>query len=146
MQPGTFIFPVRREAFAKTVGLPVWPAQANNPKEMARLYTAMHRNILDVFNEHGVQIMTPAYEGVPKYPRLFPGINGTWSRQLRLRLRMKKGADHEACIAGEHAVTYLAPAVSEWWPGPSARPATWTGSGRIAAEGKPVRIGRLVPV
>lgn len=72
MQPGTFIFPVRREAFAKTVGLPVWPAQANNPKEMARLYTAMHRNILDVFNEHGVQIMTPAYEGDPEIPKVVP--------------------------------------------------------------------------
>jgi small-conductance mechanosensitive channel len=28
-------------------------------------YTSLHRNILDVFNEYGVQIMTPAYEGDP---------------------------------------------------------------------------------
>ncbi|MFN8628107.1 MAG: mechanosensitive ion channel family protein [Candidatus Binatia bacterium] len=28
---------------------------------MMQLYTALHRNILDVFNEYGVQIMTPAY-------------------------------------------------------------------------------------
>jgi hypothetical protein len=34
------------------------------PKIM-QLYTALHRNILDVFNEYGVQIMTPAYERDP---------------------------------------------------------------------------------
>jgi hypothetical protein len=32
----------------------------------------MHRNILDVFNEYGVQIMTPAYEGDPPEPKLVP--------------------------------------------------------------------------
>jgi hypothetical protein len=39
---------------------------------MARLYTELHRNILDVFNEYGVQIMTPAYEGDPEQPKLVP--------------------------------------------------------------------------
>jgi small-conductance mechanosensitive channel len=39
---------------------------------MARLYTALHQNILDVFNEHGVQIMTPAYEGDPAEPKVVP--------------------------------------------------------------------------
>ena len=39
---------------------------------MAKLYTALHRNILDVFNEHGVQIMTPAYEGDPEQPKVVP--------------------------------------------------------------------------
>ena len=39
---------------------------------MARTYTSMHRNILDVFNEYGVQIMTPAYEGDPEQPKLVP--------------------------------------------------------------------------
>jgi hypothetical protein len=33
-------------------------------------YTALHHNILDVFNEHGVQIMTPAYEGDPEVPKI----------------------------------------------------------------------------
>ena len=32
---------------------------------MRQLYAELHRNILDVFNEYGVQIMTPAYEGDP---------------------------------------------------------------------------------
>jgi hypothetical protein len=33
---------------------------------MNRVYTDSHRNILDVFNEFGVQIMTPAYRGDPE--------------------------------------------------------------------------------
>jgi hypothetical protein len=32
----------------------------------------MHRNILDVFNEYGVQIMTPAYEGDPAEAKVVP--------------------------------------------------------------------------
>ena len=39
---------------------------------MMPMYTAMHRNILDVFNEYGVQIMTPAYEGDPSEPKVVP--------------------------------------------------------------------------
>ncbi len=38
----------------------------DTPKAMAALYTELRRNILDVFNEYGVQIMTPAYEGDPE--------------------------------------------------------------------------------
>ncbi len=33
----------------------------DNPHEMNALYTELHRQIQDVFNEYGVQIMTPAY-------------------------------------------------------------------------------------
>jgi len=39
-------------------------------KAMLPLYTSMHRNILDVFNEYGIQIMTPAYEGDPPEPKI----------------------------------------------------------------------------
>jgi small-conductance mechanosensitive channel len=42
------------------------------PAQMAMLYTALHQNILDVFNEYGVQIMTPAYEGDPEQPKVVP--------------------------------------------------------------------------
>lgn len=42
----------------------------DQPHESERLYTALHQNILDVFNEHGVQIMTPAYEGDPAQPKV----------------------------------------------------------------------------
>jgi hypothetical protein len=37
---------------------------------MNPLYTALHQNVLDVFNEQGVQIMTPAYEGDPEVPKI----------------------------------------------------------------------------
>ncbi len=43
--------------------------------EVARIgfiYTDLHRNILDVFNEYGIQIMTPAYEGDPEVPKIVP--------------------------------------------------------------------------
>ena len=44
-------------------------AHCDNAQAMARLYTDLHRNILDLFNEYGVQIMTPAYEGDPQQPK-----------------------------------------------------------------------------
>jgi hypothetical protein len=39
---------------------------------MNRMYTELHRNILDVFNEYGVQIMTPAYVADPEQAKLVP--------------------------------------------------------------------------
>lgn len=39
----------------------------------ARALSELHRNILDVFNEHGVQIMTPAYENDPPQPKVVTG-------------------------------------------------------------------------
>jgi len=47
-------------------------AYCDDPRAMGRLYTALHQNILDVFNEHGVQIMTPNYESDPDQPKLVP--------------------------------------------------------------------------
>ncbi len=44
----------------------------DNAQAMGQIYTELHRNILDVFNEHGVQIMTPAYEGDPEAPKVVP--------------------------------------------------------------------------
>jgi small-conductance mechanosensitive channel len=44
----------------------------DTPQAMGQIYTALHRNILDVFNENGVQIMTPAYEGDPEVPKVVP--------------------------------------------------------------------------
>lgn len=48
----------------------------NDASSMPRLYTALHQNILDVFNEYEVQIMTPAYEADPAEPKLVP--KGQW--------------------------------------------------------------------
>jgi small-conductance mechanosensitive channel len=47
-------------------------AYCNDPKAMLGLYTELHRNILDVFNEYDVQIMTPAYERDPEEPKVVP--------------------------------------------------------------------------
>ena len=47
-------------------------AYCDDALAMLRLYSALHRNILDLFNEHGVQIMTPAYEGDPAQPKVVP--------------------------------------------------------------------------
>jgi small-conductance mechanosensitive channel len=55
--------------FAVTYELNVY---CHDPKAMGRLYTALHRNILDVFNEYGVQIMTPAYETDPSTAKVVP--------------------------------------------------------------------------
>jgi small-conductance mechanosensitive channel len=43
-----------------------------DPAQMGRLYTKLHQQILDVFNEYGVQIMTPAYEGDPEQAKVVP--------------------------------------------------------------------------
>ena len=45
---------------------------ATGPARCCAIYTELHRNILDVFNEYGVQIMTPAYEGDPEQPKVVP--------------------------------------------------------------------------
>ena len=50
----------------------------DDPPRMPRLYSELHRQILDVFNEYGVQIMTPAYEGDPEQPKVVP--NEEWYR------------------------------------------------------------------
>jgi small-conductance mechanosensitive channel len=47
-------------------------AYCAEPRTMHRTYAELHRHILDVFNEYGVQIMTPAYEGDPEVPKLVP--------------------------------------------------------------------------
>ncbi len=44
----------------------------DDPRRVPFLTTEVHRNILDEFNTHGVQIMTPAYEGDPETPKVVP--------------------------------------------------------------------------
>lgn len=43
---------------------------------MPRTYSALHDKIIDVFNEYGVAIMTPAYERDPEVPKLVS--KGQW--------------------------------------------------------------------
>jgi small-conductance mechanosensitive channel len=68
-EPAPFVLQKSLGDFAVTYEL---NAYCDNAQAMARLYTAMHQNVLDVFNEHGVQIMTPAYEGDPEKPKVVP--------------------------------------------------------------------------
>ena len=47
-------------------------AYCGDASQMMGLYTKMHRNIQDVFNENGVQIMSPAYKEDPAEPKIVP--------------------------------------------------------------------------
>ena len=47
-------------------------AYTNDASHLKRLYTLLHQNILDVFNENNVQIMTPRYESDPNSPKVVP--------------------------------------------------------------------------
>ena len=51
-------------------------AYCSDPRNMAQIYSALHRSILDVFNEYGIAIMTPSYEADPSEPKLVP--KGQW--------------------------------------------------------------------
>jgi small-conductance mechanosensitive channel len=68
-QPPPFVLQKSLGDFAVTYEINVY---CDQPQSMGKLYTALHQNILDVFNEYGVQIMTPAYEGDPEQPKVVP--------------------------------------------------------------------------
>jgi hypothetical protein len=81
----TFAQPVRNQGFAPgrvarsfaiLLLLAAVAGQLNvycdQPGQMDRLYADLHRSVLDVFNEFGVQIMTPAYVADPAEPKVVP--------------------------------------------------------------------------
>jgi small-conductance mechanosensitive channel len=68
-EPPPFVFHLQLGDFCVTYELNVYCA---DPLRMRAVYTDLHRHILDVFNEYGVQIMTPAYEGDPEIPKVVP--------------------------------------------------------------------------
>jgi small-conductance mechanosensitive channel len=68
-EPKPFILQKTLGVFAVTYEL---NAYSDQPHEMGKVYTQLHQNILDVFNEYGVQIMTPAYEGDPGTAKVVP--------------------------------------------------------------------------
>ena len=68
-EPPPFVFHLQLGDFCVTYELNVYRSQ---PRKMRATYTELHRHILDVFNEYGVQIMTPAYEGDPDVPKIVP--------------------------------------------------------------------------
>jgi small-conductance mechanosensitive channel len=66
-EPAPFVLVKRLGDFAIVYELNV---ACGDIAAMPLLYTALHHNVLDVFNKHGVQIMTPAYEGDPPEPKV----------------------------------------------------------------------------
>jgi small-conductance mechanosensitive channel len=68
-EPKPFVLHLALGDFAVTYEINV---ACEDPRAMGVVYTDLHRNILDVFNEYGVQIMTPAYEGDPEVPKVVP--------------------------------------------------------------------------
>ena len=50
----------------------VCQAILSEPRPRAEIASALHANIQDVFNEHGVQIMSPHYLGDPSDAKLVP--------------------------------------------------------------------------
>ena len=47
-------------------------ATTERPQEMVNIYSDLHQNIQDAFNEHGVQIMSPHYLGDPAQAKIVP--------------------------------------------------------------------------
>jgi small-conductance mechanosensitive channel len=97
-EPRAFVLEKKLGDFAVTYEL---NAFCRDVSAMHELYAELHRNILDVFNEYGVQIMTPAYERDPQEPKVVP--RKAW---------------------------YLAPAVAPGDMDPSVRSATLARPGR----------------
>jgi small-conductance mechanosensitive channel len=50
-------------------------AHCNDVQNMLLIYNDLHQNILDVFNENNVQIMTPAYVADPVEPKVVRSDN-----------------------------------------------------------------------
>ncbi|HEX5010114.1 MAG TPA: mechanosensitive ion channel domain-containing protein [Planctomycetota bacterium] len=68
-EPAPFVHQLALSDFAVTYEL---NAYTDTPQKMAALRSALHRAVLDVFNEYGIQIMTPAYEGDPEQAKVVP--------------------------------------------------------------------------
>jgi len=68
-EPSPFVLASSLGDFAVTYEL---NAHCNDPSAMLALYSGLHKNILDVFNEYGVQIMTPAYRADTEPPKIVP--------------------------------------------------------------------------
>jgi small-conductance mechanosensitive channel len=67
--PASFVLQKSLDSFGVTYELNVYVGEA---ERMQRIYSDLHKNIQDVFNEYGVEIMTPAYEGDRDEPTVVP--------------------------------------------------------------------------
>jgi small-conductance mechanosensitive channel len=68
-QPRPFVLQKSLGDFAINYELNVHCSNAN---DLPRMYSELHKNVLDVFNEYNVQIMTPSYRADPTQPKLVP--------------------------------------------------------------------------
>jgi small-conductance mechanosensitive channel len=68
-EPPPFVLQLSLDDFFVTYELNVF---TDHPQEMANLYSALHENIQDAFNEYGVQIMSPHYRGDPGQAKVVP--------------------------------------------------------------------------
>jgi hypothetical protein len=68
-QPRPFVLHSTLGDFCITYELNVY---CDRPSEQLQLYSLLHANIIDVFTEHNVQIMTPAYVIDPEQPKVVP--------------------------------------------------------------------------
>jgi len=67
--PAPFVHQVELGDFCVTYELNV---HCRDARTMMSVRSDLHRNILDLFNEYGIQIMTPAYEGDPETAKIVP--------------------------------------------------------------------------
>jgi small-conductance mechanosensitive channel len=68
-EPPPFILQTSLDDFYVSYELNVY---TDSPQVMAKIYTDLHRNIQDAFNEYGVQIMSPSYRFDPERPKIVP--------------------------------------------------------------------------
>ena len=68
-EPAPFVLQTALTDFAVTYEL---NAYCNDESRMAHFYSELHRSIQDVFNENGVQIMTPNYVADTEEPKMVP--------------------------------------------------------------------------
>lgn len=68
-QPSPFVLQSSLGDFCVTYEI---NAYCDQPQQMPQIYTKLHRNILDIFNEYGVQIMTPNYVADAATPKVVP--------------------------------------------------------------------------
>jgi small-conductance mechanosensitive channel len=71
-EPPPFVFQKALGDFCVTYEI---NAYTSDVARIGMLYSDLHKNILDLFNEYQVQIMTPNYEGDPKAPAVVPKEN-----------------------------------------------------------------------
>ena len=68
-EPEPFVLQTRLGDFAAQYQV---NAYCNDVSNLLQLYSRLHANIQDVFNEHGVQIMSPAYVADPETAKVVP--------------------------------------------------------------------------